>query len=102
MDLHHLTYCVDAAVTLLHELGHAANLAISGGGAEPFYEDSVVAEAGFEIVSRLFGANADIDMEDDVPSVFFAEWPRRDMVQDYQEGGQSLLCRDISLSLIHI
>jgi hypothetical protein len=44
------------AVALLHELAHAISYAITGRQEEDFFEDSIVAEAGFEFEARLFGA----------------------------------------------
>jgi hypothetical protein len=44
------------AVALLHELAHAVSYAITARQDEDFFEDSIVAEAGFEFEARLFGA----------------------------------------------
>jgi hypothetical protein len=44
------------AVALLHELAHAISYAVTGTEEEDFFEDSIVAEAGFEFEAQLFGA----------------------------------------------
>ena len=44
------------AIALLHELAHAISYAITARGDEDFFEDSIVAEVGFEFEARLFGA----------------------------------------------
>lgn len=44
------------AVALLHELAHAVSYAIMARRDEDFFEDAIVAEAGFEFEARLFGA----------------------------------------------
>jgi hypothetical protein len=44
------------AVALLHELAHAISYAVTGREEEDFFEDSIVAEAGFEFEAQLFGA----------------------------------------------
>lgn len=44
------------AIALLHELAHAVSYAITARQDEDFFEDSIVAEAGFEFEARLFGA----------------------------------------------
>ena len=44
------------AVALLHELAHAVSYAITARQDEDFFEDAIVAEAGFEFEARLFGA----------------------------------------------
>ncbi|KAM0692487.1 hypothetical protein Q7P36_008690 [Cladosporium allicinum] len=43
------------ATTLLHEMAHAASFHIMGRRHEDFFEDALVAEAGFDYVSRIFG-----------------------------------------------
>jgi hypothetical protein len=43
------------ATTLLHEMAHAAHFHIMGRRHEDFFEEALVAEAGFEYVSRIFG-----------------------------------------------
>jgi hypothetical protein len=44
------------AIALLHELAHAISYAVTGRQKEDFFEDSIVAEAGFEFEAQLFGA----------------------------------------------
>jgi hypothetical protein len=44
------------AVALLHELAHAISYAVTGREEEDFFEDSIVAEVGFEFEAQLFGA----------------------------------------------
>lgn len=44
------------AIAMLHELAHAVSYAITARQDEDFFEDSIVAEAGFEFEARLFGA----------------------------------------------
>jgi hypothetical protein len=44
------------AIALLHELAHAVSYAITAREDEDFFEDAIVAEAGFEFEARLFGA----------------------------------------------
>lgn len=43
-------------IALLHELAHAVSYAITARQDEDFFEDAIVAEAGFEFEARLFGA----------------------------------------------
>jgi hypothetical protein len=43
------------ATTLLHEMAHAASFHIMSRRHEDFFEDALVAEAGFDYVSRIFG-----------------------------------------------
>jgi hypothetical protein len=43
------------AVTMLHELAHAASQDVKGCAHEDCFEESIVAEAGFELTSRIFG-----------------------------------------------
>lgn len=47
---------LELADVLLHELGHALQLAFQGSRcSESFYKNSVVCEAGFDITARVFG-----------------------------------------------
>ena len=43
------------AAIMLHELGHAIHHDIAGHAYEDCFEESYVAEAGFELVTRIFG-----------------------------------------------
>jgi hypothetical protein len=43
-------------IALLHKLAHAVSYAITARQDEDFFEDAMVAEAGFEFEARLFGA----------------------------------------------
>lgn len=43
------------AVTLLHEMAHAAHIHTMGLRCEDFFEDALVAEAGFDYISQIFG-----------------------------------------------
>ncbi|GAB7326173.1 hypothetical protein MBLNU13_g10175t3 [Cladosporium sp. NU13] len=51
-----LTRQFNLAIALLHELAHAVSYAITAGQDEDFFEDCIVAEAGFEFEARRFGA----------------------------------------------
>ena len=52
------------AYTLLHELAHAANLHVMGKrDCEDFFEDTLIAEAGFDYISRIFGMQPTIFLE---------------------------------------
>lgn len=78
--------CFSVAMTLLHELVHAAHFAAMGSRQEDFFEDSVVAEAGFEIQTRFLGAvyagrTGTLD-----------EWPNRWILGTYNN---RLACRSI-------
>jgi hypothetical protein len=52
------------AATLLHEVAHAANFSVMGHKEEDYFEESLVAEAGFELESRIFGMIPEIDIYD--------------------------------------
>lgn len=54
-DAHNAQIDLLLATTMLHELAHAAQNDVVGGNLEDCFEDSFVAEAGFEFESRLFG-----------------------------------------------
>ena len=43
------------AVTILHETAHAAHMHCMGSRCEDFFEDALVAEAGFDYISHIFG-----------------------------------------------
>lgn len=52
---HRASFIFLMATTLLHEMAHAASFHIMGHRPEDFFEDALVAEAGFEYVSQIFG-----------------------------------------------
>lgn len=68
------------AMTLLHELGHAANNAVMGRRQEDFFQEASVAEAGFESQARLLGAAA--SHQPGRPTVLF-RWPSRQTAANY-------------------
>lgn len=43
------------AITMLHELAHAVHNDVQGSAYEDCFEDSFVAEAGYELAARIFG-----------------------------------------------
>lgn len=49
------------ATTMLHELAHAAFNDVAGGELEDYFDESFVAESGFELESRIFGLCWDSD-----------------------------------------
>ena len=55
---------LQVATTLLHEVAHAAHNHLFGTKFEDFREASIVAEAGYEFESRLFGLRPSIRRED--------------------------------------
>jgi hypothetical protein len=64
------------AIALLHELAHAVSYAITARQDEDFFEDAIVAEAGFEFEARLFGACP--SYSSDAPKlVRWFPWPSR-------------------------
>lgn len=64
------------AIALLHELAHAVSYAITARQDEDFFEDAIVAEAGFEFEARLFGACP--SYSSDTPKlVWWFPWPSR-------------------------
>ena len=79
---------LNVAMILLHELGHAINWAVVG-PREDFFEDAIVAEAGFEMESQLLGAA----FEGRGKVFTFVEWPDREFMQLY---GDKMTCRDPS------
>lgn len=81
--------CFAVAMTLLHEIAHAANYAAMGARPEDFFEDSLIAEAGFEIVARLFGA---VYRRSPTGLVgYLYEWPSNPLLRPYDG---KLACRD--------
>lgn len=57
------------AAAMLHEVAHAAGFDVMGKRREDFFEDAIVAEAGFEFVSRIFGLIPAFYPKDDQPSL---------------------------------
>ena len=47
-------------ITVLHEVAHAAHHHIMGMRFEDFFEDTLIAEAGFDYISRIFGMQPSI------------------------------------------
>lgn len=45
----------ELAVTIIHEIAHATLYALTNKEHEDFFEDSTIADAGFELETRLFG-----------------------------------------------
>jgi hypothetical protein len=58
------------AATLLHEVAHAAHFFFMGHREEDYFEDSLIAEAGFELESRIFGMILEIDLNDPFDSTW--------------------------------
>jgi hypothetical protein len=56
--------------TLLHEVAHAAHFFFTGHREEDYFEDSLIAEAGFEFESRIFGMIPEIDLNDPFDSTW--------------------------------
>jgi hypothetical protein len=52
---------LNLACTMVHEAGHAAHHHLFGDKAEDFRECSLVAETGYELEARIFGAHPDTD-----------------------------------------
>lgn len=68
------------ALTLLHELAHAAHHHLFGGTAfENFRENSLVSEAGFEYESRLFGQRPEFRLQHANPDyrIMWGIWQSR-------------------------
>jgi hypothetical protein len=53
-DVHNANIDFSLTTTMLHELAHAAVNDVAGVGPEDYFEESFVAEAGFELESRTF------------------------------------------------
>jgi hypothetical protein len=58
------------AATLLHEVAHAAHFSIMGRREEDYFEDSLIAEAGYELESHIFGMVPEIDINDPFDSTW--------------------------------
>jgi hypothetical protein len=54
-DVHNAKIDFSLATTIIHELAHAVTSDVAGDGLEDCFEESLVAEAGFELESRTFG-----------------------------------------------
>lgn len=65
---------LDLAITLLHEFAHAACFHVKGHHPEDFFEDSLVAEAGFEYESRIFGASLSVLSYDSPDKACWKDW----------------------------
>lgn len=84
---------LELATTLLHEIAHALNICYMGNRLETFFEDSIVAEHGWELECRLFGlvphiASTGSPLEDP----YWYAWQTRDLFKSdaYQ---QEYICR---------
>ena len=84
---------LELATTLMHEIAHALNICYMGSRLETFFEDSIVAEHGWELESRLFGlvphiASTGSPLEDP----YWYSWQTRDLFKSgaYQ---QEFICR---------
>lgn len=60
-DVHNAKIDFSLATTILHELAHAVTNDVASDGLEDCFEESFVAEAGFELESRTFGLCWDSD-----------------------------------------
>lgn len=72
------------AIILLHELGHAAhNMLFGPYKCEDFRETSNVAEAGFEYISRIFGANLEFELDypDPAERVYWQSWQSHEKLE---------------------
>jgi hypothetical protein len=58
------------ATTLLHEMAHATQNHVMGRRPEEFFEDALVAEAGFDYTSRIFGMLPNIAP----PELLYSTW----------------------------
>ncbi|KAK3068493.1 hypothetical protein LTR53_013892 [Teratosphaeriaceae sp. CCFEE 6253] len=91
----HLNDCFRLALLILHELAHAANLAVMGAQRpEDFFLGAPVAEAGFEIQARFLGASVDsLGAHADAPMQLW-EWPHNSVLSDYagELGCQRRVC----------
>ncbi|KXS98291.1 hypothetical protein AC579_6012 [Pseudocercospora musae] len=107
--------CLRIAITIVHELAHAAALANSGRpdpDGNTFMGDSQSNEIGFEIEKYLFGGILDLDpffsesenrndgwyyAHNNMPSrikyrIVMLDWPNNDMVNHYAATGASCAC----------
>lgn len=80
------------AMTMLHEIAHAACYAIMGDKSEDYFEDSLIAEAGFELESRLFGMVPHIQLSDPSESTWDS-WQALSLDGRYYSVGE--VCRNI-------
>lgn len=82
---------LDLATVLLHEIAHAVCFHFNGNRPEDFFEDSLVAEAGFEYTARIFGASLVVLGR----PLYMAHWePWQTKQLDSQAYPLSKLCRD--------
>lgn len=85
-----LHFCM--AIVLVHEFAHAAHMYILGGRPEDFFEDSLVAEAGFELSTRILGILPMIH-PNNVSETHWAVWQTQpNLSPPYYEPGQVCRC----------
>lgn len=77
------------AVTLVHELAHAAANAEVGVDTQLIFEDSVVAENGFDWEYFIFGGIARKELPDGIGEVDLAPWPCSDIIEGERKKGSS-------------
>ncbi|KAI9816891.1 MAG: hypothetical protein M1827_001536 [Pycnora praestabilis] len=65
------------AVTLCHEVAHAACFSTSKRPYEPFFENERIAEIGWSFENAVFGGMTDVfgDYQDCRAGIFFVKWP---------------------------
>jgi hypothetical protein len=80
------------ATTLLHEMAHAAHFHIMGPHPEDFFEDALVAEAGFNYESQIFGMVALISRADPLGGAWY-QWQNLSFL-DPTSYPVNELCRD--------
>jgi len=98
------------AMTLLHELAHAAMNDVMGNYVEDCFEESFVAEAGFELESRLFGLILAANPSYEGNETFWYHWQtswlldvgydRPDICCDRSKLGKRTLYRDLDSEFV--
>jgi hypothetical protein len=83
----------DMAVILLHEVAHALGNNLMGSHVEDFFEESLVAENGWEFETRLFGMCPHINHRNPVNSYWYAWQTQKSLAR----GGHNLdlICRHV-------
>jgi hypothetical protein len=81
---------LQVAITLLHEVAHAAHNHLFGMKIEDFREESIVAEAGYELEARLFGLRPSVKPND--PSD--GSWKTWQYWRIESEATMERICRD--------
>lgn len=75
------------AITLVHELAHAAAYAEVGDDTQLVFEDSVIAENGFDWENFVFGGIAKKELSDGIGEIDLAPWPCFDIIERYRKKG---------------